>query len=276
MKRKHKGRADIWIRVIALIAILATIGAVAYVQFSGTGSKVEQAISQVEIATPESSTDDEEPASDAASSELNTGDFFPIIDEGEPVDADYFDDAVFIGDSIINGLKLNSAIVRSSTWLVNDNMTVASAETDTIELDDGTTTKLLDALDAEQYGKVYIMLGVNDLTAPADEWAGQYEELLADIAEKQPDAVIYVMGVMPVSRIAAQGKDHLSPASIVSHNQALFKVLWNNGYYYLDTYGQFADAEGYLASEDNTDGIHLTASKYLEMYQYICGRTVEN
>ena len=276
MKRKHKGRADIWIRVIALIAILATIGAVAYVQFSGTGSKVEQAISQVEIATPESSTDDEEPASDAASSELNTGDFFPIIDEGEPVDADYFDDAVFIGDSIINGLKLNSAIVRSSTWLVNDNMTVASAETDTIELDDGTTTKLLDALDAEQYGKVYIMLGVNDLTAPADEWAGQYEELLADIAEKQPDAVIYVMGVMPVSRIAAQGKDHLSPASIVSHNQALFKVLWNNGYYYLDTYGQFADAEGYLASEDNTDGIHLTASKYLEVYQYICGRTVEN
>lgn len=276
MKRKHKGRADIWIRVIALIAILATIGAVAYVQFSGTGSKVEQAISQVEIATPESSTDDEEPASDAASSELNTGDFFPIIDEGEPVDADYFDDAVFIGDSIINGLKLNSAIVRSSTWLVNDNMTVASAETDTIELDDGTTTKLLDALDAEQYGKVYIMLGVNDLTAPADEWAGQYEELLADIAEKQPDAVIYVMGVMPVSRIAAQGKDHLAPASIVSHNQALFKVLWNNGYYYLDTYGQFADAEGYLASEDNTDGIHLTASKYLEMYQYICGRTVEN
>ena len=276
MKRKHKGRADIWIRVIALIAILATIGAVAYVQFSGTGSKVEQAISQVEIATPESSTDDEEPASDAASSELNTGDFFPIIDEGEPVDADYFDDAVFIGDSIINGLKLNSAIVRSSTWLVNDNMTVASAETDTIELDDGTTTKLLDALDAEQYGKVYIMLGVNDLTAPADEWAGQYEELLADIAEKQPDAVIYLMGVMPVSRIAAQGKDHLSPASIVSHNQALFKVLWNNGYYYLDTYGQFADAEGYLASEDNTDGIHLTASKYLEMYQYICGRTVEN
>ena len=276
MKRKHKGRADIWIRVIALIAILATIGAVAYVQFSGTGSKVEQAISQVEIATPNSDANEKEPVSDTVSSETNTGDFFPIIDEGEPVDADYFDDAVFIGDSIVNGLKLNSAIARSSTWLVNDNMTVASAETDAIELADGTTTKLMDALEAEQYKKVYIMLGVNDLTAPADEWAQQYGELLADIAEKQPDAIIYVMGVMPVSRIAAQGKDHLSPISITNHNQALFKVLWNNGYYYLDTYGQFADGEGYLASEDNTDGIHLTASKYLEMYQYICGRTVEN
>ena len=25
----------------------------------------------------------------------------------------------------------------------------------------------------------------------------------------------------------------------------------------------------------NTDGIHLTAAKYKEMYDYICGRTIE-
>ena len=49
----------------------------------------------------------------------------------------------------------------------------------------------------------------------------------------------------------------------------------DNGYYYLDTWGQFADLHGYLASEDNTDGIHLTAAKYKEMYDYICGRTIE-
>ena len=70
MKRKHKGRADIWIRVIALIATLATIGAVAYVQFSGTDSKLEEAVTNLEsgITTPSDSGTEPAPSDDAESS----------------------------------------------------------------------------------------------------------------------------------------------------------------------------------------------------------------
>lgn len=277
MKRKHKGRADIWIRVIALIATLATIGAVAYVQFSGTNSKVEQAVTQLEtgIGLPNDSGTEPAPSVEEDASSANSG-FFPIIDESEPVDQSYFDDAVFIGDSILNGLRLSTEIGSNATWLVNDDMTVASAETVSIQLKDGTKTKLLDALAANQYAKVYVMVGINDLTIEAKEWAEQYESLLADIADLQPDAVIYVMAVTPASTTAAKNRASLDQANIVRHNQALFKVLWKNGYYYLDTWGQFADAHGYLASEDNTDGIHFITSKYQEMYEYICGRTVAN
>lgn len=133
----------------------------------------------------------------------------------------------------------------------------------------------MDALAAKKYAKVYVMMGINDLTAPAKDWAAQYEELLADIAKAQPDAIMYVMAVMPASEQAVARRESLGVQNIVAHNQALFKVLWANGYYYLDTWGEFADAHGYLASEDNTDGIHLTTAKYKQMYEYICGRTIE-
>ena len=122
MKRKHKGRADIWIRVIALIATLATIGAVAYVQFSGTGSKLEEAVTNLEsgITTPSDSGTEPAPSVEAEETSSSYSGFFPIIDETNPVDKSYFEDAVFIGDSLLNGLKLNSEIGTVADWLVND------------------------------------------------------------------------------------------------------------------------------------------------------------
>ena len=276
MKRKHKGRADIWIRVIALIATLATIGAVAYVQFSGTGSKLEEAVTNLEsgITTPSDSGTEPAPSVEEEETSSSYSGFFPIIDETNPVDKSYFEDAVFIGDSLLNGLKLNSEIGTVADWLVNDDMTVDSAKRISISTPSGSTT-LMDALAAKKYAKVYVMMGINDLTAPAKDWAAQYEELLADITKAQPDAIMYVMAVMPASEQAVARRESLGVQNIVAHNQALFKVLWANGYYYLDTWGEFADAHGYLASEDNTDGIHLTTAKYKQMYEYICGRTIE-
>ena len=174
MKRKHKGRADIWIRVIALIATLATIGAVAYVQFSGTDSKLEEAVTNLEsgITTPSDSGTEPAPSDDAEEASSSYSGFFPIIDESNPVDKSYFEDAVFIGDSLLNGLKLNTEIGTVADWLVNDDMTVGSAKRISISTPSGSTT-LMDALAAKKYAKVYVMMGINDLTAPAKDWASQ-------------------------------------------------------------------------------------------------------
>ena len=158
MKRKHKGRADIWIRVIALIATLATIGAVAYVQFSGTGSKLEEAVTNLEsgITTPSDSGTEPAPSVEEEETSSSYSGFFPIIDETNPVDKSYFEDAVFIGDSLLNGLKLNSEIGTVADWLVNDDMTVGSAKRVSISTPSGSTT-LMDALAAKKYAKVYVI-----------------------------------------------------------------------------------------------------------------------
>lgn len=64
-----------------------------------------------------------------------------------------------------------------------------------IELD-GKKVTLAEALGTRQFGKVYILLGINEIGAyTAADWAAQYKSLLDLVREKQPDAVIFIQSI---------------------------------------------------------------------------------
>ena len=51
---------------------------------------------------------------------------------------------------------------------------------------------LAQALSGKHYGKIYLMLGINELgTGTAESWAAQYKVLLDEVRELQPDAIIF-------------------------------------------------------------------------------------
>ena len=72
----------------------------------------------------------------------------------------------------------------------------------------GPTYTLLEALELGEYGKVYLSLGVNELGYYNDEGFYQaYCDAIDAIRACQPDAVIYIQGLIPLNEsvVAASG-----------------------------------------------------------------------
>ena len=111
------------------------------------------------------------------------------------VDASYFDDALFLGDSHTDGFH-DYAGLGNATYFTKNGLTVKDAvEKSFIELD-GKKVTLAEALGTRQFGKVYILLGINEIGAyTAADWAAQYKSLLDLVREKQPDAVIFIQSI---------------------------------------------------------------------------------
>jgi len=56
-------------------------------------------------------------------------------------------------------------------------------------------------LKAKKYGKIYFMVGINELgTGNTGTFQKAYERVLRKFQKWQPDAVIYIQGIIPVSK----------------------------------------------------------------------------
>lgn len=102
------------------------------------------------------------------------------------VDASYFDDALFLGDSHTDGFH-DYAGLGNATYFTKNGLTVKDAvEKSFIELD-GKKVTLAEALGTRQFGKVYILLGINEIGAyTAADWAAQYNRCSISCAKSSP------------------------------------------------------------------------------------------
>ena len=111
--------------------------------------------------TDESSSSATESLSQSQSQPQPVYAFGQPIPETPQVDDSYFDDAMFVGDSITTGIELygvmpNATVVASTGINPNTIMT-----TPDIELADGSSVTILQAMSAYHPKKIYIMLGSN-------------------------------------------------------------------------------------------------------------------
>ena len=84
------------------------------------------------------------------------------VAESEPVSDDWFNDVCFIGHSQIVGMQKYSGLSGRITTPSSGHTAQAVVDYEFYELPDGRYGTLSDALHAKSYGKVYIMLGIND------------------------------------------------------------------------------------------------------------------
>jgi uncharacterized protein YraI len=75
----------------------------------------------------------------------------------------YFDDACFIGHSIVVGMSMYLGLPNAQYYAVNGISAKRMLTYDGFTLPDGGTGTVSDALTGSSFGKVYIMLGVNEL-----------------------------------------------------------------------------------------------------------------
>ena len=181
------------------------------------------------------------------------------------VDASYFDDALFIGDSHTDGFK-DYAGLPNADYLCHNGLTVWSA-VEKAEFPGKQT--LAQALRGKHYGKIYLMLGINELGAgTAESWAAQYKVLLDEIRELQPDAIIFLQAIFHTTQEKSD-TTFFKNSTIDARNAEIQKFADNETVFYIDCNPVFDDDTGALTAEYSGDGVHVKAPYYVMWRDYL-------
>jgi hypothetical protein len=196
----------------------------------------------------------------------------------------YFDDACFIGHSLVVGMQTFFYLDNASYYAVNGISASKMLTYDDFDLDsthedeDGEevrdTGTLEQALEEKDFGKVYIMLGTNELSSAAGDVAAYYNamtQLVAMVQRLQPGAVVYLISVTPVSRECSTAEDsRFTRENVVLFNNRLRQVATEQNVNYLDVFSLLCDSQGYLPEDASTaDGIHILSAQYGTVKSYL-------
>ena len=237
---------------------------------SGDGSTQQPDASQPDQSQPDTSA----PALTAQGSY----DFSQPAPAREAVDNSYFDDAAFVGDSRTDGFLIYSGIGTGKNLTSNGLSIFKLAEKKVITID-GTAYTLLEALELGEYGKVYLSLGVNELGYYNDEGFYQaYCDAIDAIRACQPDAVIYIQGLIPLNEsvvAASGGPSYLTNEHLRVYNGLMQKAAEEKQVVFLDLYSEFANENGELPEEASKDGVHLKSDYCKQWLEYLKVHTVD-
>lgn len=201
-------------------------------------------------------------------------DYAAPVPEGEAVEDGWFADAAFVGDSLTDGLLLYSGI-RGAENLSYKGMTVQTVRTDKVIRLDGAKYTPLEALGRKTYGKVYILLGINELGWYNDQrFYDCYAQLVDLVREAQPDAQIYLQTLLPVTAEKSEDHEWLKNEKIDVYNALIAQLAEEKEVYLVDAHAALADENGVLPAEESTDGVHLTRSGYEVWADYLRKHTV--
>ncbi|MCR1841350.1 GDSL-type esterase/lipase family protein [Murimonas intestini] len=185
--------------------------------------------------------------------------------QSTPVDDSYFSDAVFIGDSRVEGFRAQSGIT-TGTFLTGVGMDVETIGTKPFIATENGMVTVYDALQTAPYSKVYIMLGTNELGFyDFNEFEKQYKSVLETIQLIQPNAIIYVMDVIYVEEALVTTGDYVNNDNVREINKHILNICEENGYYFLDLNEIFDDGSGSLLPGASIDGVHLY-DRYCQMW----------
>ncbi len=205
-------------------------------------------------------------------------DFTQPVPESEPAQLEYFDDAAFVGDSRTDGFLIYSGIGRGKN-LTSNGLSIFKLDEKKALTIGGVKYTLMEALALEQYGKVYLSLGVNELGFYDDK--GFYESYcraIDEIRAIQPDAVIYIQGLIPLNEeeiARSSGRTYLTNEHLRVYNDLMRAAAQEKQVAFLDLYSAFADGNGALPAGASRDGVHLNKDSCKQWLTYLQTHTVD-
>lgn len=185
-----------------------------------------------------------------------------------PVDDGWFADAAMIGHSLMAGMELYSGLDTPDYYTLSGGSVSQLLSSGEVTLPGGGTGRLEDALAGRQYRRFVLFLGINEVAGELNLLESDYLRLLSLVRSNSPDAEIYILSVLPVTRSkAAAGV--LTLERIDAYNQMLQTLCAEEGCRYVDLYACFADEDGYLPDDSSTDGLHLESGQYAALLEQL-------
>lgn len=212
------------------------------------------------------------------------------LPQKDAVSGSWFDDAVFVGDSVSVKLTMYEASVdrlgkaqfltagslsaTNALWDVSDNSVHPSYN--------GKKQKVEDSISQmSDIKKVYIMLGMNDITSVGvNNGIKNFEEFCNRILTKNPNVQIYVQSVTPLingskSSVPEEGK--LNNKTIYEYNCKLSALAQKRGWYFVNVAEAMLDKDGCLNNDYCGDpefmGLHFTNSGCKVWIDYLLTHT---
>ncbi|MCR5108091.1 MAG: hypothetical protein K6B28_07995 [Lachnospiraceae bacterium] len=180
------------------------------------------------------------------------------------VDDSYFADALFIGDSRLQGFGMYSGL--ASTYYCATGFQLYKYETTKVVPTSSGKVPIFSALEYDAYTKIYIKVGLNEMGGSIDAFLEKYAELIAKLREYEPRAIIYIHAILPVTASkSASDKTH-NNHNINTLNERLKTFAVEQKAYYLDVGPYVSLEDGTLKPETTTDGIHLKAG-YMDVWK---------
>lgn len=169
--------------------------------------------------------------------------------------------SLFIGDSRTVGLMEYSQI-DNVDFFCTVGMSVFNVRDDAINVPNIGKVTLLELLDSQDYSRIYIMLGLNELGYPFDTIIEQYKILIESIQHSQPDVNIFLQANLHVTQERSENDDIYNNGSIDRLNTQISTLANDTDVFYIDVNPLFDDENGNLASDKSNDNTHLYAKYY--------------
>ncbi|MDR2889957.1 MAG: GDSL-type esterase/lipase family protein [Lachnospiraceae bacterium] len=188
-----------------------------------------------------------------------------------PVQEDYFDDALFIGDSRTVGLRDYSSLAEHADFLCETALTVYGL----LEYEIGKEATLVEKLEAKDYGKIYLSVGINELGRGTTEgYTEKYREVIDTIRQMEPEAIIIIQAVLKVSEEKSNGDAIFNNSNIEARNRAIATLADNQTIFYVDINEAMCTSAGFLREDITHDGVHLLGSYQEETKQFLMAHGV--
>jgi hypothetical protein len=224
---------------------------------------------------------------------------------------DYFNDALFIGDSRVEGIKLYGGLKKATFYSKEgislnkildekfvkikvkekvkvkeketeakkskkskkskkkkseEETTVAQTEQASEEYVIKTRTKNVNikkALKQKSFKKIYIMIGINEVGyRTKKEYKNNYKEVIDELRKLQPDAKIFIMGMMKVTNKYQKKHPSFKNKTIDAFNEAVKELADYQTIFYIDMNENILDKNNGVKEKYTWDGVHLKAEYY--------------
>ena len=200
----------------------------------------------------------------------------PVPAEHEPSGDDYFTDAVFIGDSMMEHVEVLELIPTANyVWQIGMSPHSVGHKNFRVRGSSGKVSGF-DYAASFQPKKLYIWLGANGLdTSTSDRVLLNYENLADELIERFPDALIYVISPPPTTYSRMTQKDKVPVKRYMNFEEKLRELAARRHFYYIDMYHLVANEDGYLPTGYSLgDGYHLNEKALTLMTDYSRTHTV--
>ena len=180
-----------------------------------------------------------------------------VPEQAVPVDDSYFSDATFIGDSRMEGFRINSGITEG-TFLTGVGMDTTNIfQTPFISSPSGNIL-VFQALYGTDCEKFYVLLGTNELgTYDWSEFKENYRIVLGELKKLSPNALIYVMSVPYVEEDKVTTGDYINNENVDTMNRVILELCEENGYHFLNINEVLSNGNHSLIEGATSDGVHM-------------------
>lgn len=176
---------------------------------------------------------------------------------------DYFDNDLFIGDSIFTGLYLYAGILDADNVAAEIGFTPYRAHYNDLGGEKGTA---VDYAGAKKPKHINIMLGSNTLNSEVDytELIDDYKGLINALKESSPNSKICVISIPPITVDSSLAESAgITKDMINTANKHIEKMCTEMNIKYFDLNGYLSDDDGYFKEEyAELDGLHFMRGTY--------------